>query len=146
MAIGAISFCVPDIAWHAIRGSQFEGWDAIGLTVVLPLSFLGTYRLVKRSQGNEREKTTILRWMLLCLWLPGGFLLVLGGFLIMVGASFAGAGFDSSSLQMVPISLIPGIVYILAAYDGSLGALIIVTLTSLIIWFSRAIRQPSKSL
>jgi hypothetical protein len=142
MVIGAVSFCVPDMVWHAIRRSQFDWRDVLGLTVVLPVSFFGAY---KRLQGRGREET-ILRWMLLGLWLLGGFLIVLGGFLITVGASFAGAGFDTSSLQILPISLIPGIVYILAAYDGSLMALIIVTAVSLIIWFARLIRHSSKSL
>jgi hypothetical protein len=141
MVIGAVSFCVPDILWHAIRGAQFSGRDVLGLTVVLPISFFGAY---KKLQGRGREET-ILRWMLLGLWLLGGFLIVLGGFLIMVGASFAGAGFNESSLQILPISLIPGIVYILGAYDGSLGALIIVSAVSLLIWFARVIRRSGKS-
>src|SRR5882672_2114336 len=93
MVIGAVTFWVPDIVWHAIRGSQFDWRDVLGLTVVLPVSFFGTY---ERLQGRGREET-ILRWMLLGLWLLGGFLIVLGGFLIMAGASFAGAGFDTSS-------------------------------------------------
>jgi hypothetical protein len=139
MVIGAVTFWVPDIAWHAIRGDQFNGQDVIGITVLLPLSFLGTYRLVKRLQGSDHEKT-ILRWMLLGLWL-------LGGFLIMVGASFLGAGFAKSGdrLQTLVISLIPGIVYILATYDGSLGALLIVTFVPLIIWFARVIRHSNKT-
>jgi hypothetical protein len=141
MVIGAVTFWVPDIVWHAIRGSQFDWRDVLGLTVVLPVSFFGTY---ERLQGRGREET-ILRWMLLGLWLLGGFLIVLGGFLIMAGASFAGAGFDTSSLQILPISLIPGIVYILATYDGSLGALLIVTFVPLIIWFARVIRHSNKS-
>jgi hypothetical protein len=131
MVYGAVSFWVPDILWHVIRGSQFGGRDALGITVLLPISLLGTYILVKRLQRNEHENG-ILRWMLLGLWL-------LGGFFIMVGGSFLGAGFARSSdlsdfLQSLLISLIPGIVYIMATYDGSLGALFVVSIVPLFIW------------
>ena len=135
MVIGAMGFWVPDIAWHVIRGDQFSGQDVTGITLLLPLSFLGTYRLVKKLQRSDHEKT-ILRWMLLGLWL-------LGGFLIMVGTSFSGAGFAISGdrLHTLVMSLIPGIVYIMATYDGSLGALLIVTLVPLIIWVVRLTRR-----
>jgi len=135
MVIGAVTFWAPDIVWHAIRGSQFSGQDVMGITLLLPLSFLGTYRLVKRLQGSDHEQA-ILRWMLLGLWW-------LGGFLIMVGASFSGAGFSRSGdrLEILAMSLIPGIVYILATYDGSLAALLIVTLVPLIIWVVRLTRR-----
>jgi hypothetical protein len=138
MGMGAIGFWAPDIAWHAIRGSQFDGRDVIGITVLLPLSFLGTYILIRRSHGRQYKKPPILRWMLLGLWL-------LGGFLLMVAASFSGAGFAlGDRLQALAISLIPGIAYILAAYDGSLGALLIVTVVPLIIWLVRVVRQFSQ--
>ena len=76
--------------------------------------------------------------MLLGLWL-------LGGFLIMVGASFSGAGFASGDrLQTLVMSLVPGIVYILAAYDGSLMALLIATVVALIIWIVRVTRESNE--
>lgn len=141
MGLGAVSFWVPDILWHVIRGAQFGGRDVISITVLLPISFLATYILVKKLQGNEHEKG-ILRWMLLGLWL-------LGGFFIMVGGSFLGAGFARSSdlsdfLQSLLISFIPGIVYIMATYDGSLGALFIVSVVPLIMWIVWLRGQSSK--
>jgi hypothetical protein len=139
MALGAVSFWLPDILWHVIRGSQFEGRDVIAITVLMPLSLSGTYTLVKRLPRSEEEKTPIFRWMLLGLWL-------FGGFFIMVEGSFLGAGFATSSdlsdfLQSLAMSFLPGIAYIMAAYDGSLGALLIVSVVPPIIWFVRAKRQ-----
>ncbi len=94
------------------------------------LSFLGTYTLIRR----QREQST-LRWMLLGIWL-------LGGFLVMVSATFGGGGFAlGDRLQTLLMSLIPGIVYILATYDGSLGALLIVTVVPPIIWVARAVMR-----
>ena len=52
MAIGALGFWLPDIVWHAIRGSQFGGRDADGITALLPLSFFGACILVHRFQGS----------------------------------------------------------------------------------------------
>jgi uncharacterized membrane protein len=130
MVLGAIGFWVPDIAWHAIRGNQFDGRDVIGITVLMLLSFLGTYTLIRR----QREQST-LRWMLLGIWL-------LGGFLVMVSATFGGGGFAlGDRLQTLLMSLIPGIVYILATYDGSLRALLIVTVVPPIIWVARAVMR-----
>jgi hypothetical protein len=79
--------------------------------------------------------------MLLGLWVLGGFLMVLGGLLIMAGASFTGADADTSNFKILPLSLLPGIVYIFSTYDGSLGALLIVTFLPLIIWIVRVIKQ-----
>jgi hypothetical protein len=143
MAVGAVSFWLPDIFWHAIRANEFSGVDALGITILMPLTMFGSFLLLSRRLRRESDTTVVWPLMVVGAWL-------LGGFFISVGASFAGGGFARLSglfgiLQTFAISLIPGIVFLMATYDGSLGALLIVTFVPLLIWLARRIRQ-SRSL
>jgi hypothetical protein len=64
---------------------------------------------------------------------------LLGGFFIMVGASFSGGGFAARAgiPQTFAISLIPGIAFLMAIYDGSGAALLIVSIIPLLILLTR---------
>ena len=131
MILGAFSFWLPDALWHAIRGSRFNGRDAIALTVLLPLALLTVYILVKRQHPSEPNKN--VGWPLVVgVWLLGGSFMV-------IGASFSGGGFVGSDgfvngLRTIVISFVPIFTISMATYDGSLGALIIVSVVSLVIW------------
>jgi hypothetical protein len=131
LILGAFTFWSPDAVWHAIRSSKFNGRDAIALTILLPLIVLMVYvRLRKRYQSEGRKP---IGWpLILGVWL-------LGGFFMTIGASFAGGGFAgqdglSGGIKMVLISFLPIFTVPMATYDGSLGALFIVSVVALLIW------------
>jgi len=131
MVLGAFSFWLPDAVWHAIRGSRFNGRDAIALTALLPLTLLTAYILVKRQHPSDSSKN--LGWALVAgVWLLGGSFMV-------IGASFAGGGFVGpdgfvGGVRTVLVSILPIFTIIMATYDGSLGALSIVSFVALAIW------------
>jgi hypothetical protein len=131
MALGAVSFWLPDTIWHAIRKSKFDGQDILAITVLMPLTLLGTYVLLKRLDRNKAVKA--VGWpLILGVWL-------LGGFFIVGGWSFAGGGFAgpdglSGGMGMLLLSFLPPCMFIISTYDGSLGALVIVSLAALIVW------------
>ena len=130
VAIGAVSFWLPDSLWHAIRGSNFSGADALTITVLLPLALLVTYLIVKRRSTNEQQRNVGLPLML-GVW-------TLGGFFITAGSSFSGGGFVGpdgfrGGVFITLIGLVPPFTYILATYDGSLGALLLATLAAALI-------------
>lgn len=141
MAIGAVSFWLPDTVCQAIRGRNFNRWDVGAITVLMPLTLFGTYILTKKL--NKKEPHRPVGWpMMLGVWL-------LGGFFITVSASFSGGGFAgpdglSGGIRLVLMSLLPIVTFMLATYDGSLGALFIVSLGAVIIWLF-AMRRPSRA-
>lgn len=131
MILGAFSFWLPDVLWHAIRGSKFNGRDAIALTVALPLTLLIVFVFLKRRLPSEPSKSA--GWPLVAgVWL-------LGGSFIVIGASFSGGGFVGpdgflGGVRTILISVLPIFTIDMATYDGSLGALFIVSVAALLIW------------
>jgi hypothetical protein len=130
MMLGAASFWFPDALWHAIRGSEFSGRDTIALTGLMPLTLLATYIFLKRQYQNELKRP--IGWpLVLGVWLLGGPFMV-------IGASFAGGGFVgpdglAGGIKMMLFALIPIFTIDMATYDGSLGALFVVSLAALLI-------------
>ena len=125
LPLGAIAFWWPDAVMHAIRGYSFNSHDALVVTVVMPLSFLLAFLATKRLDRNWPRKHVGLL-MILGVWL-------FGGLFMMANASFSGGGFKSPEgirwvMRSIFLSFIPVYTYILATYDGALGALMIVTL------------------
>jgi hypothetical protein len=127
MAVGGVGFWLPDTLWHAVRRSSFGGTDVLQLTILMPLTLWAVYRAIKRRTGVERPYHVGLP-MMFGVWLLGGFFMSLGGLL---GGGYAGrADFFQSALYTTLMGFVPPLTYILATYDGSLGALILVTLGS----------------
>src|SRR5262249_598777 len=104
--------------------------DVSLITVLLPLALLIAYVLLKSQYHGESRRS--VGWpMLLGVWLLGGFFMV-------VGASFSGAGFVgperlSDGIKTILISVVPIFFIDLATYDGSLGALAIVSVVALLV-------------
>jgi hypothetical protein len=128
--LGACSFWLPDVLWHARRQSISNVQDSVTLTVLMPLAFLTAYLVLRGRPLKGSSRAT--PWPLLAgVWL-------LAGPFMAVGASFAGAGFVgpdglSTGTRMVLVSLLPIVSMPLAAHDGSLGALLTVSLAVLLI-------------
>jgi hypothetical protein len=43
MALGGLSFWLPDVLIHSVRGDKFGSWDALLVSVVLPSTFLAAF-------------------------------------------------------------------------------------------------------
>lgn len=132
MLIGAVGFWLPDTLLHALRGQAFNRQDVQIVTVVLPLTLLGTFFLVKwTNKGNPQKQVGLP--LLTGVWL-------FGGLFMMVGASFSpGGGFMSPVgarfvVMMMLLSWVPPYTFILATYDGALGALLMVTAVAFLVW------------
>jgi hypothetical protein len=138
VAIGAASFWLPDSLWHAIRGSNFSGADVLAITVLMPLTLFITYLFVKGRPTDEPRRYIGLP-MMLGVWM-------LGGFFITVGSSLSGGGFVGpdgirGGVFITLIGLVPPFTYVLAAYDASLGALMLATLAAILIGVKERSRE-----
>lgn len=120
----ALAFWGPDILVHAIRGMFFDRPEMLALTVTMPLTLCLCW-VVGARVFHITLRAAALR-MLLGIWL-------LGGLCMMMSATFAGGGFAGSegptgALLLVASSLFPVFTCMMATYDGSLGALLVVSL------------------
>jgi hypothetical protein len=99
----------------------------------MPATFLLAY-VVARRFGMKRDFKWVGPAMLLGVWLTGGLFMTL--------ATASGSGFVGvdgvGRLLIIVSSVIPVVTFILAAYDGSLFALLAVTLGALLLLGVRA--------
>jgi hypothetical protein len=141
MAFGAISFWLPDTIWHAIRRYKFSSPDVIAITILLPLTLLGMYLFIKSRPASERRSSVGLPLML-GVWMSGGFFIAMGaGF---EGGGFVGGNGSRGGVAMTLIGLLPPGTYMMAAYDGSLGALVLATLAAILIAVSGRWRKKRR--
>lgn len=139
--IGALAFWGPDTVIHGIRRYSFDSRDVWTVTAVMPLTLLLSL-LVCSKLSHLRAGTIAIR-MLAGIWL-------LGGVFMMVSATFGGGGFAGSDgmlrgLMVIGISLLPIFTCVCAAYDGSLGALLIVSLVLFVVWIVEPTTFRSRS-
>ena len=125
---GALSFWLPDVAIHRFAGPNFNSPHVWVITFVSPGTFLIAYVLARRFGAKRGYDRTGIA-MLLGVWFLGGLFMALSGTIVWNG--FGGV------LDMVVLSFIPIVTYMLATYDGSLFALLAVTLGALLIWSVR---------
>ena len=131
MLLGASSFWLPDVLWHAViaRRNLPGLWDVIVPTASMPLALLATYLFLKRQPVSQSAQNIGLP-LVLGIW-------TLGGFFMAVGASFSGGGFVGpdglrDGVIGIMMGFVPPLTYIMAGYDGSLGALILATLAAVL--------------
>ena len=131
---GALSFWLPDVAIHVRSARNFGSQQIWLITILLPAIFLLAY-VVARWFGVKRDFKWVGASMLAGVWLTGGLFTTLAA--TASGGGFVGAGI-LGSLLITMLSVIPIVTYILAAYDGSLFALLAVTLGALLFCGVRA--------
>ena len=141
MALGAISFWLPDTLWHALRAFKFDSLDEIGITLIMPLSLLGAYIGVAKKIYKVNPKGPVGWPMLLGVWLLGGVFMTVGA--SFSGGSFASANGHSGILETLLISLIPLVTFMMATYDGSLLALLVVSVAAPLIWVISVSRRST---
>jgi peroxiredoxin len=108
----------------------------LSLTVLLPLLTIIVFIIVSRSSKNYHP-LTISILMLLGIWL-------LGPLFMFIGASFSSGGFYAPNVfgsrlvfLLWTIVTFPAATFMMATYDGALGALLIVTLTLILVWIPK---------
>jgi hypothetical protein len=130
---GALSFWLPDVVVHMYAGPNFDSRHVWVCTILMPATFLCAY-VVARRLGMKREFKWVGPAMLLGVWLSGGLFMTL--------ATASGIGFVGvdgvGRLLIIVLSVIPIVTFILAANEGSLLALLAVTLGALILCGVRA--------
>ena len=134
--IGGVSFWLPDVAVHVIAGRDFEAPHVRVITFLMPATFLIAYLIVRRF-GTKRNFKWVGAAMLLGVWLTGGLFMTIAATAYQGG--FAGPDGVRGGLRMIALSIMPLVTYMMAAYNGSLGALLAVTIGALIIAAARII-------
>lgn len=132
---GALSFWLPDVAVHFYAGRSLTSRHVWAITILAPITFFFTY-LVARRSAVKRDFRWLGPAMLLGTWVTGGLFITLA-------ATASGSGLVRlhgvrDSLLMIVSSVIPGVTYVLAAYDGSFLALFVTTAGALLLWGLRA--------
>ena len=130
---GALSFWLPDVVVHIIAGPTFDSRHVWVCTILMPATFLFAYVVALRV-GTKWDFKWVGPAMLLGVWLTGGLFMTL--------ATASGSGFVGvdgvGQLLIIVLSVIPVVTFILAGYDGSLFALLAVTLGALLLVGVRA--------
>ncbi len=122
--IGGVSFWLPDILVHAVRGERFSGGDVASLTLMLPTLSALTLHWIYRHRNPAIGKGPFALWMSLGIW-------VLGPISMATGASFSGGKFfqdEGWKFLGVGTLLFPAGTVIMATYDGTLGAVFLATI------------------
>lgn len=134
---GAFSFWLPDIGVHFQAGPNLDSRHIWVITMLLPATFLLVY-VVARKFAATRD----FKWpgaaMLLGVWLSGGLFMTLAA--NASGSEFVGAS-GIGRLVVILLSVIPIVTFILAAFDGSLFALLTLTAGALLFCGVRASRM-----
>jgi len=123
--LGGLSFWLPDTVTHLIRNVQFDRRDVMVVTVLMPLCLCAAW--VAASKILRRTTVSVAPQFLLGIWVTGGLLMSLGWMLS-----------TGSPLLSLTVSTILGIVpiytFVAAAYDGSLAALLLVSVVLCLAW------------
>jgi hypothetical protein len=137
MTLGAIGFWLPDTLLHAWRRYDFTDRDVWAVSVVCPLTFLATFFLCRWLDKNNLTRRIGLS-LIAGVW-------IFGGLFMMLGASFSSGGFASPNgikwaVMSTLLSVVPIYTFLLATYDGSLFALLLVTSVAAVSWAVRTKR------
>jgi hypothetical protein len=128
-ALGALSFWLPDVVVHLDAGPNLDSRHAWAITLAAPAMFLLAYVLARRF-ALTRGFTKLGPTMLLGVWLSGGLFMTVAA--MVAGSEFIG-GTGVWRLVVIFISVIPIVTFILAASDGSLFALLAITMGGLLV-------------
>ena len=129
---GAFSFWLPDVFIHVHAGPTLDVRHGWAITVLAPATFLLTYLIATRYARNFKWAAAA---MLAGVWFSGGLFMT-------IAATFSGSEYIGGTgiwrAVAILLSVIPIVTYVLAAYDGSLFALLAVSVGALLFWGLRA--------
>lgn len=121
---GALIFWLPSVFIHLLTGKEFAGWCVIFLTLFIPI--VSTIALIKLI---KMYALSIKPWIISLCFLGG--IWILGPEFTAISAIFGSTDpFDNNRLDSLFFMLLsfPISTFIASTYDGTLGALIIVSL------------------
>ena len=140
---GAVSFWLPDVV---IQTATRRTFDALQIrtqvriiTFLLPATFLCAY-VVARMCAAKRNFKWVGAVMLLGIWLAGGLFMMVAA--TAAGGGFAGPDGIKGGFLLAILGVFPPVALMMSTYDGSLGALLIVNLGSLLFWGIRSSGMP----
>ncbi len=137
-AVGALSFWLPALVIHLVAHRNFDTPHVWAVTLLSPVSFVVAFVLAEKS-ADKRSFSWPGKAMLLGVWLAGNFF-------ILLNSTVGGAGFLTNglgwSILLVVASVIPISTFMLATYDGSLVALLLVSVGALLAWAFRSSGMP----
>jgi hypothetical protein len=123
--LGGLSFWLPDTVTHLIRNVLFDRRDGIVVTVLMPLCLCAAWVAV--SKILRKSLVSVAPQFLLGIWVTGGLLMSLGWTLS-----------TPSPLHSLAVSSVLGIIpiytFMAATYDGSLAALLLVSIVLFLAW------------
>ncbi|MFN2517159.1 MAG: hypothetical protein ABR556_13200 [Pyrinomonadaceae bacterium] len=128
-ALGGAIFWTPSVALHVGRGDNFRGLDMFILTLLLPLVTVGCFAILWKLRGQQDSRPLIARSMMFGIW-------ALGPLFMSVGWSFFGAGLakpEGWKLVVIGTLLFPVFTFEMSTYDGTLFALLLMTVLMVII-------------
>jgi hypothetical protein len=127
--LGGLSFWLPDTVTHLIRNVHFDRTDAMVITVLMPLCLCAAW--VAASKILRKSMVSVAPQFLLGIWVTGGLLMSLGWMLSRGSPLYSLA--VSSVLGIIPVYSLMA-----ATYDGSLAALLLVSVVLLLAWMGIA--------
>jgi hypothetical protein len=122
--LGGIVFWAPNIAVHWITGFRFSYPDAVGITFLLPAATYLFFRIIWWPLRKQEERLSPALFAVLGIWITGPSMLTFS-------ASFCGGGLtqpDAWHFFVFGTMLFPLFTFVMATYDGTLFALLLVTL------------------
>lgn len=127
MLQGAGCFWIPDIVLHALTRGSFSGIHVLIISILLPILCIGWLLFYCRWKDTAATPIRLALAAVLGIWF-------LGPLATTISSTFSGGGFSRSvgtSLGLVGIGtiLFPLYTFMMSTYDGTLGALAIVTIS-----------------
>ncbi len=137
--LAGLGFWIPSVLFHAIRSGNFGAsrLDTLAVLIMPVAASLLVRELLYWWQGALSRRGTIALWMLLGIW-------VFGPLCVTAGATFSGGGFSQPQawyLLLIGIPLFVPMTFMMSTYDGTLGALGVVTVWFIISGLIRLLRR-----
>ncbi len=134
LVIGGLAFWTPDVLTALIRRAALvDVIGALAMTALLPAALVGSYFLVKRSATAVEPAPSIALFLATGVWLLGPLSMTLAN-------TFLGAGFSTGNSVgnvgwVLLLTVFPPGTFMMSTYDGSLGALILMSIFMLTLHF-----------
>jgi hypothetical protein len=133
--IGGFAFWMPDVLTAVVRRAALV--DVIGpllMTTFLPAVLVCVYFVVRRFAKLAEPAPSIALFLATGVWM-------LGPLLMTTANTFLGAGFSTGNSSenvglVLSLTVFPPGTFMMSTYDGSLGALILLSILMLILHFS----------
>jgi hypothetical protein len=128
--VGGVAFWVPSVFLHGAISCNSDLTVARLSTFLLPTTTCIAFAALVFRKRLALSPLGVAASMLCGVWLLGSGPMV-------ISATFCGGGFRAgvpSALALIALGVLPPYAFIMATYDGSLGALIVTTLALLLAW------------